>query len=168
MANRYINSAVTLPNTSLTDVYTVPSGCSALVQSVIAANESGSSATITLTFYDSSATTSFTLIKDAAIPAASSGNLLDRPFPLEAGDKIRVQAGTGSAFDVTASILLVDDTTSVPVGTITTAAIADGAVTAAKLAPGAGATPADGSIGTAKLNTSETDLYVKLASEVFG
>lgn len=168
MANRYINSAVTLPNTSLTDVYTVPSGCSALVQSVIAANESGSSATITLTFYDSSATTSFTLIKDAAIPAASSGNLLDRPFPLEAGDKIRVQAGTGSAFDVTASILLVDDTTSVPVGTITTAAIADGAITLGKLDPSINLTPADGSITTAKLDADDVALFIKLANEVYG
>ena len=40
MANRYINAAVTLPTTSVTDLYTVPTGCSALIQSVIVANES--------------------------------------------------------------------------------------------------------------------------------
>jgi len=169
LANRYVNAAVALSTTSATDLYTVPGGCSALVQSITVSNEDTVTRTVTGSFYDSSATTTFTLIKDAAIPAASSLNLLDRPFALEEGDKISLTAGTANAFDVTASILLVDESTSVPVGLITTAALADGAVTAEKLAPGAGGgTVEDGSITTAKLASAETDLYVKLATEVFG
>ena len=150
MANRYINAAVTLPTTSVTDLYTVPGGCSALIQSVIVANESVSAANITSTWYDSSAAATFTLLYVASIPTGSSGNILDKPLALEAGDKISLQAGTGNAFDVTASILLVDATTSVPVGAITTAALADGAVV------------------TAKLADTEIALYVKLNAEVFG
>lgn len=170
MANRYVNAAVALTTTNSTDLYTVPGGCTALIQSVVVSNEDAVSRTVTGTFYDSSATSSFTLIKDASIPAASSLNILDKPFSLEEGDKIRLQAGTANVFDVTASILLVDSTTSVPATAITTAAIADGAITAAKIADGTvvAAEIADGTITTAKLNSSEIDLYVKLANEVFG
>ncbi len=150
MANRYINAAVALSTTSATDVYVVPTGCSALVQSLTLANEGVSTSTITVTFYDSSAVATFTLIKDASIPAAASGNLLDRPFPLEAGDKITVQAASANVFDATASILLVDDTTSVPVGAVTTAALADGSVT------------------SAKLDIGDLAYHTKLYNEVFG
>lgn len=150
MANRYINSAVALTTTSATDLYTVPSGCSALVQSVTVANESVSSANITATFTDSSNATAYTILYQAAIPTGASANILDRPLALEQGDKISLTAGTANAFDVTASILLVDDTTSVPVGQITTAAIADNSVT------------------TAKLSGVDLAYMVKLYSEVFG
>lgn len=150
MANRYINAAVALTTTGSTDLYTVPGGCSALVQSVIVANESVSSALVTATLYDASTAETFTLVKDAAIPTAASGNILDRPLALEQGDKISLTAGTANAFDVTASILLVDDTTSVPVGLITTAAIADGSITADKLSVG------------------DLGYQIKLFGEVFG
>jgi len=150
MANRYVNAAVELTTTSATDLYTVPGGCSALVQSVVVANEDSTTRTATASFYDSSAIATFTLIKDAEIPAASSMNVLDKPFALEAGDVIKITAGTANVMDVTASILLVDATTSVPVGTITTAALADGSVTSAKLSVG------------------DLGYQVKLFGEVFG
>lgn len=150
MANKYINAAMSLTTVSATDLYVVPNGCSALVQSVTVANESVSSADITATFTDASTTSTFTLIYQAAIPTASSANILDRPLALEQGDKISLTAGTANAFDVTASILLVDDTTPVPVGQITTAAIADNSVT------------------TAKLSGVDLAYMVKMYSEVFG
>lgn len=150
MANRYVNAAVSLTTTSATGIYTVPGGCSALVQSVVVANEDSVARTVTAEFYDSSAIASYTIIQDANVPAASSLNILDRPFALEAGDIIRLTAATASVMDATASILLVDSTTSVPVGTITTAALADGSVTAAKLSVG------------------DLGYYVKMFGEVFG
>lgn len=140
MANRYINAAVALTTTSATDLYQVPSGCSALVQSVTVANEDVASANITAAFFDASSGGTFTLLYQAAIPTGSSGNILDRPLALESGDKIILTAGTANAFDVTASILLVDATTAVPVGTIS----------------------------TASLYGEDFDLYIKLRSEVFG
>lgn len=150
MANRYINAAVSLTTTSATGIYTVPDGCSALMQSVVVANEDSVARTVTAEFYDSSAIASYTIIQDASVPAASSLNILDRPFALEAGDIIRLTAATASVMDATASILLVDATTSVPVGTITTAALADGSVTAAKLSVG------------------DLGYQIKLFGEVFG
>jgi hypothetical protein len=133
MANRYVNAAASLTTTSSTTIYTVPGGCSALVQSIVIANEDSVTRTATAEFYDSSATSTFTLIKDAGVPTASSLNMIDRPFVLEAGDQIRVTAGTANVMDVLASIMLVDESTSVPAGLVTTAALADEAVTSAKL-----------------------------------
>lgn len=140
MANRYINAGVSLSSTSATDLYQVPSGCSALVQSLNAANESGSAATITAALYDASTGNTFTLLHQASIPTASAANLVDRPLALEAGDKLILTAGASNAFDITASILLVDESSAVPVGTIS----------------------------TASLYGDDFDLYIKLRNEVFG
>lgn len=134
MANNYKNAAVVLTSTGATDLYTCPSGRTAIVQSVNVANVDSSNRDVTVTLYDSSVATSYTVIYNATIPVGVSMNALSTPLVLEPGDIVRVQASAANTLHATASVLEQDATAIQVDGSITTAKIADDAVTQAKLA----------------------------------
>lgn len=136
MANTYKNAAVVMTSTGATDLYTVPAGIRAIVQSVNVANVDGSDRYVTVTWYDSSAAASYTLLYNALIPAGTSLNALDTPAVLEPGDIIRVQASAANTLHATASILQIDSTSQYPDASVTTAKLADGSVTNTKMASG--------------------------------
>lgn len=140
MANTYKNAAVVLTSTGATDLYTCPSGRTAIVQSVNVANVDSSNRDVTVTLYDSSAATSYTVIYNATIPVGVSMNALSTPLVLEPGDIVRVQASAANTLHATASVMEQDATSIHVDGSITTAKIADDAVTVDKLASSLSAT----------------------------
>lgn len=140
MANNYKNAAVVLTSTGATDLYTCPSGRTAIVQSVNVANVDSSNRDVTVTLYDSSVATSYTVIYNATIPVGVSMNALSTPLVLEPGDIVRVQASAANTLHATASVLEQDATAIQVDGSITTAKIADDSVTQAKLASSLSAT----------------------------
>jgi len=140
MANTYKNAAVVLTSTGATDLYTAPSNTRSLVQSVNIANVDSSNRYATVTWYDASAGSSYTLLYNGFIPAGTAMNALDTPCVLEPGDIIRVQASAANTLHATASIMEQDPTTPHVDGSITTVKIADDAVTADKLASSLSAT----------------------------
>jgi hypothetical protein len=140
VANNYKNAAVVLTSTGATDLYTCPSGRTAIVQSVNVANVDSSNRDVTVTLYDSSVATSYTVIYNATVPVGVSMNALSTPLVLEPGDIVRVQASAANTLHATASVLEQDATAIQVDGSITTAKIADDAVTADKLASSLSAT----------------------------
>lgn len=140
MANTYKNAAVVLTSTGATDLYTCPSGRTAIVQSVNVANVDSSNRDVTVTLYDSSAATSYTVIYNATIPVSVSMNALSTPLVLEPGDIVRVQASAANTLHATASVMEQDATSIHVDGSITTSKIADDAVTVDKLASSLSAT----------------------------
>lgn len=159
MANTYKNAALVLTTTAATDLYTVPANTRAIVQSVNVANVDGSDRYVTVTWYDSSAGASYTLLYNGFVPAGTSLNALDTPLVLEAGDILRVQASAANALHATASVLQIDSTSTIVDASVTAAKLADLGVTTAKLA--------DGSITTIKLaDNSVTRAKAAIVSSV--
>ena len=66
MANSFINKKADLTTTDLTTLYTVPSARTAVVKSLLVANDSGSGCNIDVTLVDSSSNI-FTLFKSKTI-----------------------------------------------------------------------------------------------------
>lgn len=82
------------------------------INSIIVANVDGtSSADVTVKFYDSSATTSYTLGATVTVPADSTLILLgkDAPIYLEEGDEIRGGASASGDLEITISYEELDD-----------------------------------------------------------
>ena len=136
MANSYKNAAVVLSSTGSTNLYTCPAATRAIVQSVNVANIDGSDRFVTITWYDASSGSSYTLLNNALIPPGTAMNTIDAAVVLEAGDIIRCQAVTANTLHVTASILEQDPTSAFPEQSVTTTKIANNAVTSAKMATG--------------------------------
>ncbi len=136
MANTYKNAAVVLTTTAATDLYTTPANTRAIVQSVNVANVDGSDRYVTVTWYDSSVGSSYTLLYNGFVPAGTSLNALDTPLVLEAGDILRVQASASNTLHATASVLQIDSTSAIVDQSVTTAKLADASVTSTKFAAG--------------------------------
>ena len=94
--NRTIGKLLTTANA---DIYTVPENHEAAIDSIHICNESGSSATISLDYYDAQTTTFFTITEALSI-AANSVLLLENKLWLFKGDKIRGLASANSAMTV--------------------------------------------------------------------
>lgn len=94
--NRTIGKLLTTANA---DIYTVPENHEAGIDSIHICNESGSSATISLDYFDSQTSTFFTITEGLSI-AANSVLLLESKLWLFKGDKIRGLASANSAMTV--------------------------------------------------------------------
>ena len=95
--NRTVGKLLT---TSNADIYTVPDNHEAEIDSIHICNESGSSVTVSLDWYDSQTTTFFTLTEALSL-AANSVLLLESKLWLFKGDKLRGLASGSSAITVT-------------------------------------------------------------------
>lgn len=107
MAVAYKNSKLVDVGTSYGDAYTCPSSTTALVRGIHISNKiSDTDQTIYVEWTDASASNAAVSIAEAhVIPQKASYQVLDGMLVLEAGDKIKVKAGTGSTCDVTVSVL---------------------------------------------------------------
>ena len=106
MANTYKNSAVKLSSTSETVVYSGTSSGTALIRSIYISNTHGSTAsTIDVYWNDSTDNEDYYIVKNVSVAAATSFQPLSEPIILEAGDSIRVKAGTANILEVTVSLL---------------------------------------------------------------
>ena len=104
MANSFINKKTDLTTTDLTTLYTVPSARTAVVKSLLVANDSGSGCNIDVTLVDSSSNI-FTLFKSKTIATNTTTELLSQPLIVQEDESIKVQASDANELHVVASIL---------------------------------------------------------------
>ena len=104
MANSFINKKVDLKTTDLTILYTVPTAKTAVVKSLLVANDSGSGCNIDITLVDASGNI-FTLFKTKTIATVTTTELLTQPLVMEESEVLKVQAGDANELHVIASIL---------------------------------------------------------------
>lgn len=104
MAITYKNFAATA-TTSMADVYTCPSGTTAIVLLLqVSSINTSVAADVTVVYSDASnSNTEHELIKNLTI-TPQTGVDLPSKLVLEAGDKIRVQASAGSSIKIIGSV----------------------------------------------------------------
>ena len=108
MANIYKNTQFNLTTTAKTDIYTCPTGRTALVKNVHAVNYGGSTSYLEAFLYDNSASAEYQ-IDHHSLSSKGSQDISDGLFVLESGDIYRLQAPTANAFSGTMSILEIFD-----------------------------------------------------------
>ena len=110
MANNFKNAFATSISTnssSPTDVYTSNNGsaCNSILIELDIANTGTSAVQVTVLIYDSSATASYHIVKNAPVPAGSALKVVSgQKVVLNGNDKIQVYASAATV-DVVASIL---------------------------------------------------------------
>ncbi len=106
MANTYKNSAVKLSTTNETTAYAGVSNGTSVVRSIYVSNTHGSTAsTIDVYWNDSTDNEDYYIVKNVSVSSATAFQPLTEPLILEAGDSIRVKAGTANILEVTVSVL---------------------------------------------------------------
>ena len=105
MASAFKNKAVAA-GTSPTTVYTVPAATTAVIHAIHLANIDGTnSVKVDITWVDTSATATWTLLYQAPLPAGSTLSF-DKPVNLEATDVLKVT--TSAAGDVHCTIAVLE------------------------------------------------------------
>ena len=107
MANTFKNAATAnVSNSSYATLYTCPSGTQTVVLGLAIANKTTGAVTVQVQFTDTSATANFQLLENVSIPASTTlETLAGQKYILEAGDILKVKAGTGSAIDVVMGLM---------------------------------------------------------------
>ena len=108
MANTFKNAATAnVSNSSYATLYTCPSGTQTVVLGLAIANKSTNAVTVQVQFTDTSASNAtFQLLENVSIPANTTlETLAGQKYILEAGDILKVKAGTGSAIDVVMGLM---------------------------------------------------------------
>ena len=103
MANIYKNDKVSLTNTDVTTLYTVPSNSRAIVKSILVAEDAGSSAVVKATLTNA-AGTAFVIDNNISLSANEKEQVLSEPLIMQESEILKVQATSGNV-DVIASIL---------------------------------------------------------------
>lgn len=84
-----------LLGTSSSDIYTVPASFNSDIETITISNNNGSGVAVTLTWYDATTATTYTLV-DAHQMGANDLFQLTNPLYLKAGDKISGLASSAS------------------------------------------------------------------------
>ena len=103
MANIYKNDKVSLTDTTLTTLYTVPSNSRAIVKSINVAEDAAGSAVVKVTLTNASGT-AFVIDNDVSLTSGQKEQVLTEPLIMEESEILKVQATSG-AVDVIASVL---------------------------------------------------------------
>ena len=104
MANTFKNAIkpnVTNIGSNYDDLYTAPAGTTSIILGLALANKTTSAVTVKVQITDTSASNAtIQLLEDVSIPANTTLEVLGgQKYVLEAGDILKVQAGTGTAID---------------------------------------------------------------------
>ena len=106
MANTFKNAIkpnVTTTGSNYDTLYTAPAGATSIILGLALANKTTSAVTVKVQIddiSDSSASGTIQLLEDVSIPANTTLEVLGgQKYVLEAGDILKVQAGTGTAID---------------------------------------------------------------------
>ena len=110
MANKYINKAFDLSTTGATTIYTVPAETVAIVKTVQAYNDTASAVTVTMSFTDDSASTTYNIGYVASSAIEQFSLLTDNLLVLEESDILILKASVGTQVTGVASILEQDRT----------------------------------------------------------
>lgn len=108
MANTFKNAEAILTTTNVTDLYQAPAttGSVSIVLSVLLANRGNSGAVnATLLLTNSSNTILSYIINAVPVPQNATLEAVTNKIVLQAGEKLRVQAGTANLLDATLSCL---------------------------------------------------------------
>ena len=110
MANKYINKAFDLNSTGAITIYTVPAETVAIVKTVQAYNDTASAVTVTLSFTDASASTTYNIGYATSSTVQQFSLLSDSLLVLEESDILKLTASVGTQVTGVASILEQDRT----------------------------------------------------------
>ena len=93
--------------TSLTSVFTAPSGSTCTIIGLYLCNQSGGAIEANTVFYDASSTTNVNITHNTPIQSGSSVAVIggDAKVVLQEGDSIRIQSNVASSIDVVLSYL---------------------------------------------------------------
>ena len=110
MANTYKITPVLIDVTTANqDVYEVPAATTSIIRSISVYNTDGSAMNVTLSVYDTSATTRFTYDYKATLAAATKFEFLNSSnsilLVLEETDKIQVTCSTTGGLNLIVSVL---------------------------------------------------------------
>ena len=104
MASFYKNAKLDLTTTSATTLYTAPTAKTAIFKSLVAADDSGSTSTITVTITDAR-TAVFVLYNVKATAANGTLELLDKPLVVQEGEIVKVTAANANRLHVIGSYI---------------------------------------------------------------
>ena len=110
MANKYINKAFDLSTTDATIIYTVPAETVAIAKTVQAYNDTASAVTVTMSFTDASASTTYNIGFASSTSIEQFSLLTDSLLVLEESDVLKLTASVGTQVTGVASILEQDRT----------------------------------------------------------
>ena len=104
MANTFKNAIkpnVTNIGSNYDDLYTAPAGTTSIILGLALANKTTSAVTVKVQITDTDASNAtIQLLEDVSIPANTTLEVLGgQKYVLEAGDILKVRAGTGTAID---------------------------------------------------------------------
>lgn len=85
--------------------YTAPTGYTGIILMAHVSNITTNVGTVTFSHYDTSAATDTELAKDYPIPGNDAASMVTGKLILEAGDSVRVVAGSNNTMKLTLSIL---------------------------------------------------------------
>jgi hypothetical protein len=107
MANTFKNAAVAdVSSGSYDTLYTTPSATQTVVLGLAIANKNTSEVKVKVQFTDTSASTTYQLLDDVAIPGNTTlETLAGQKYILEATDVLKVQADTATSLDVVLGIM---------------------------------------------------------------
>ena len=108
MANTFKNAALAnVSNSQYVNLYSCPAGTQTVVLGLAIANKTTNAVTVQVQFQDTSASNAtFQLLENVSIPANTTlETLAGQKYILEAGDILKVQAGTASALDVVMGLM---------------------------------------------------------------
>ena len=104
MASFYKNAKVDLTSTGVTTLYTAPAATTAIFRSLVVADDSGSTSTITVTLTDS-ASAVFVLYSVKATVASGTVELLTQPLVVQESEILKVTAANANRLHVIGSYL---------------------------------------------------------------
>ena len=104
MASSYKNAKVDLTTTDVTTLYTAPAATPASFRSLIVADDSGSTSTITVTLTDSAAAV-FVIYNVKATSANGTLELLTQPLVVQESEILKVTAANANRLHVVGSYL---------------------------------------------------------------
>ena len=102
MASYYKNAKVDLTSTSVTTLYTTPTATTAIFKSLLVADDSGSTSTITVTLTDSSSAV-FVVYNVKATAANTTVELLTQPLVVQESEILKVTAANADRLHVIGS-----------------------------------------------------------------
>lgn len=99
-------SKVSVSASSADTIYTAPSLTTSIILGVAIANKSSNVVSLTLSFTDSSATTTTQMLPSVQIPGNTTLEVLaGQKYILEAGDTLKALADTATSIDITMGVL---------------------------------------------------------------
>ena len=107
MTIQYKNAGINLTTTGTTTVLTSPSSARCLLKQIQVDNASGSPVNLSVQFTDSSTSTTFR-IRNKAIPANDTIDIINHTLVLEEGDSLKMTAGTANEIQGVISYAQID------------------------------------------------------------